>query len=570
MNSVFYILKILPKNFRSKFFLIFVLLILTSVLEFIGISFVVPILAYFSNDVSNINTLFIFKYLPDLKKEDFLFTILFIFLFFFIMKNLFLLLLYYWQNKLTWSVYKNLSLELLNSYLKKPYSFFFSHNSSILINNVIHESKNISLFINKIIVISVEISILIGVGFFLLYFNTLITIFLGLVLIIFYSTFNILTKNKIYNLGQVRLDSSYNQLKGLQQIFSTIKEIKLKSIESVFINIFKININNFCNAAKIQGFFLELPKIFIEIVFIFCILLLTLFFNIFNYDNLNLISVLGLFAVAAFRTIPSVNRILNAKQTIKFLLPSLNNLKDDLNNEKNLENNDLSIGKASTNLSFEDSIIVSGVSYKYPDTNKDILANISFSIKKNEYIGIVGKSGSGKSTLLDLVMGLIIPDKGQILLDKVSINNNLVSWQKRIGYVPQSVVLIDDSIKNNITFGMGSKSNSHNQVIEVCKKAQIYDYINSLEKKFETNVGEKGIKLSGGQIQRLGIARTLFANPEVIIFDEATSSLDLKTEDEFLQGLELLRGKVTLIFVSHRKSSLKYCNKIIDLDEIKL
>jgi ABC-type bacteriocin/lantibiotic exporter with double-glycine peptidase domain len=167
-------------------------------------------------------------------------------------------------------------------------------------------------------------------------------------------------------------------------------------------------------------------------------------------------------------------------------------------------------------------------------------------------------------------MGLFIPDTGQILLDKVSINNNLVSWQKRIGYVPQSVVLIDDSIKNNITFGMGSKSNSHNQVIEVCKKAQIYDYINSLEKKFETNVGEKGIKLSGGQIQRLGIARTLFANPEVIIFDEATSSLDLKTEDEFLQGLELLRGKVTLIFVSHRKSSLKYCNKIIDLDEIKL
>jgi ABC-type bacteriocin/lantibiotic exporter with double-glycine peptidase domain len=405
---------------------------------------------------------------------------------------------------------------------------------------------------------------------FLLYFNTLITIFLGLILTIFYFTFNILTKNKIYNLGQIRLDSSYNQLKNLQQIFSSIKEIKLKSIESVFINIFKINTNNFCYAAKIQGFFLELPKIFVEIVFIFCILLLTLFFSYFNYENINLISIFGLFAVAAFRTIPSVNRILNAKQTIKFLLPSLNNLKYDLNNEKKLDNINSGVTKIVKEIYFQDSISLNDVSYKYPDTNIDILTKISLTIKKNEYVGIVGKSGSGKSTLLDLIMGLIIPDKGQILLDKVNINTNLISWQNRIGYVPQSVFLIDDSVKNNISFGMSDKSNNQQQIIEVCKKAQIYDFINSLDRKFETNVGEKGIKLSGGQIQRLGIARALFTNPDVIIFDEATSSLDLRMEDDFLQGLELLRGKVTLIFVSHRKSSLKYCNKIIDLDEIKL
>ena len=199
-----------------------------------------------------------------------------------------------------------------------------------------------------------------------------------------------------------------------------------------------------------------------------------------------------------------------------------------------------------------------------------MLTNISFSIKKNEYVGVVGQSGSGKSTLLDLIMGLIIPDKGQILIDKVNINTNLISWQNRVGYVPQSVFLIDDSIKNNITFGYNSESVDPKQIIDVCKKAQIYDFINSLDKKFETNVGEKGIKLSGGQIQRLGIARALFSNPDIIIFDEATSSLDLKTENEFLEGLELLRGKVTIIFVSHRKPSLKYCNKIIDLDEIKL
>ena len=278
-----------------------------------------------------------------------------------------------------------------------------------------------------------------------------------------------------------------------------------------------------------------------------------------------------MFAVAAFRTIPSVNRILNAKQTIKFLLPSLNNLKDDLNNEKiNVQIINSATFKLNEKLPFENSIDINNVSYKYPNTNKDVLTNLSFSIKKNEYVGVVGQSGSGKSTLLDLIMGLIIPDKGQILIDKVNINTNLISWQNRVGYVPQSVFLIDDSIKNNITFGYNSESVDPKQIIDVCKKAQIYDFINSLDKKFETNVGEKGIKLSGGQIQRLGIARALFSNPDIIIFDEATSSLDLKTENEFLEGLELLRGKVTIIFVSHRKPSLKYCNKIIDLDEIKL
>jgi ABC-type multidrug transport system fused ATPase/permease subunit len=571
MDTFFSILKILPKDFRIKIFIIFILLVITTVFEFLGISLVVPILTYISSGALDENIFFIPKYLPNLNKEDFLLVLLLIFLFFFIIKNLFLLLLYYWQNKFTWLIYNNLSLELLNSYLKKPYKFFFEKNSSVLINNVIQESKNISLIINKAIVILVEISILVGVGSFLLYFNTSITIFLAIVLIIFYLTFNFLTRKKIYNLGQVRIDSSYDQLKNLQQIFSTIKEIKLKSIESVFIKIFKISMNDFCEAAKTQGFFLELPKIFVEIVFIFCILLLTFFFKIFNFENISLISILGLFAVAAFRTIPSVNRILNAKQTIKFLLPSLNNLKDDLNNEKiNVQIINSATFKLNEKLPFENSIDINNVSYKYPNTNKDVLTNISFSIKKNEYVGVVGQSGSGKSTLLDLIMGLIIPDKGQILIDKVNINTNLISWQNRVGYVPQSVFLIDDSIKNNITFGYNSESVDPKQIIDVCKKAQIYDFINSLDKKFETNVGEKGIKLSGGQIQRLGIARALFSNPDIIIFDEATSSLDLKTENEFLEGLELLRGKVTIIFVSHRKPSLKYCNKIIDLDEIKL
>jgi ABC-type bacteriocin/lantibiotic exporter with double-glycine peptidase domain len=390
-------------------------------------------------------------------------------------------------------------------------------------------------------------------------------------LLIFYLTFNFLTKKKIYKLGKVRIDSGYSQLKNLQQIFSTIKEIKLKSIEPVFIKIFKINMSDFCNAAKIQGFFLELPKIFVEIVFIFCIILLTLFFKIFNFENISLISILGLFVVAAFRAIPSVNRILNATQTIKFLLPSLDNLKDDLNNEKiNEEIVNSATSKLNKKLLFENSIDIKNVCYKYPNTNKDVLSNISFSIKKNEYVGVVGQSGSGKSTLLDLIMGLIAPYKGEILIDKVNINNNLISWQNRIGYVSQSVFLIDDSIKNNITFGHNSETVDPNQLIDVCQKAQIYDFINSLDKKFETNVGEKGIKLSGGQIQRLGIARALFSNPDIIIFDEATSSLDLKTENEFLEGLELLRAKVTIIFVSHRKVSLRYCNKIINLDEVKL
>lgn len=572
MKNFILIFSILPKNFKIKTIKIFFLLIITTIFEFLGIGLILPLLNYILNNSLPADIFYIPNFIYNLPKDLLIIFSLLIFLFFFIIKNFFLILLYYLQNKFTWLIYLELSSSLLNSYLKKPYPFFFDKNSSILINNVIIESKNVSLIINKIIILLVEASILIGAISFLLYFNTLITIFLGIILLIFYISFNFVTKNKIYKLGEVRTNSSYEQLKNLQQIFSTIKEIKLKSAESLFVNIFKINTNNFCEAAKTQGLYLETPKIFAEITFIFCLLLLTFVLKVSNFENVNLISTLGLFGVAAFRTIPSVNRILNAKQTISFMLPSLYNLEQDLKSWKinNINNVSSENHKLSKELPFKDSIFVNNISFKYPGDNKNLLTNISLSLKKNEYLGLIGKSGSGKSTLLDLIMGLIDPQKGEILLDKLNIKNNLTSWQNRIGYVPQSVFLIDDSIKNNISFATHNGLVNHNQLIDACKKAQIYEFINNLEKKFETNVGEKGIRLSGGQVQRLGIARALFQNPDIIILDEATSSLDLKTEDEFLQGLELLRGMVTIIFVSHRKSSLKYCNKIIDLDEIKL
>jgi ABC-type multidrug transport system fused ATPase/permease subunit len=561
MKTFFELINLFPKNTRSFIFSIPILLFLTTLLEFASIGLIIPIFNNLSNEKIN-EKLFYIPFFFDLEKDKLIFFLLFIFLFFFIIKNVFLLLLYNLQNKFTWLIYNNLSIRLLKSYLKKSYNFYYEKNSAVLINNVILETKNVSLIIHKTILILVEISVLLGILFFLLYFSPLVTSFLCFILVTFYLVFNKVSKNRLDKLGRVRLNSSYNQTKNLQQIFSSIKEIKLRASETYFSNIFKNHLDIFCYAAEKQGFSLEVPKILIEIAFVLLIILLIFLFKIFQFENLSLIGFLSIFIIAAFRTIPGLNRILNAKQVIKYYTSSLKDLKFDLI-DKSEDNPKKYFIK---NLLFENLIFINKVSYTYPNSKKIILNNISFKIKKNEFIGIIGKSGVGKSTLLDIIMGLITPIKGEVLIDNININLNLSSWQKKIGYVPQSVYLLDDSIKKNIAYGLIIEPKDEVKLIDVCRKAHIFNFINTLPKKFNTTVGEKGIKLSGGQIQRLGIARALYNNPEVLIFDEATSSLDTKTENDFLNSLELLRGKITIIFVSHRKSSLKNCDKIINLE----
>jgi len=300
------------------------------------------------------------------------------------------------------------------------------------------------------------------------------------------------------------------------------------------------------------------------------ILIITVFFYLYSLEIefTSLITSIALFGAAAFRILPSLNRILQAFQDLSFNAPSINIINKEFKNNSIV--NDQINEKKVHKINFTDSININNLSFGYSnDTSKIILNNINLEIKKGDHIGIVGKSGQGKSTFVDLLLGLIKPINGQITIDGIALEN--INFNGMLfGYVPQNIYLTDDSIINNIAFGESKKNINYNNLDDAINNAQLSDFIKNLENGLDTIVGERGVRISGGQLQRVGIARALYRNPDIIILDEATSSLDVETENQFMNSINNLIKNKTLITISHRFNTLKNCNKIYELKDQKL
>ena len=310
---------------------------------------------------------------------------------------------------------------------------------------------------------------------------------------------------------------------------------------------------------------MDAPRLIFEFILIFIAFSSLLYISSLELEILNYLPLIGLYAFAALRLIPSITRILNIFQQIKSMQASLNILKIEFENFKDSSKEKIIDNKIL--IPFNDEIKLNNISFSY---NKDIviLKNFTKIIKKNSILGIIGSSGSGKSTMIDLITGLQFPNTGEIILDnKTNIQKNIVNWQKKIGYVSQSVFLLDTTIKENIAFGEQIEKIDEKKILKSLKDSQLYEYVLSLKDGINTIVGEKGVKISGGQKQRIGIAREIYRNPEVLILDESTSSLDIETENKILDCIIKLKHEKTIIIVSHRENTLKFCDQIIDLNK---
>lgn len=218
-------------------------------------------------------------------------------------------------------------------------------------------------------------------------------------------------------------------------------------------------------------------------------------------------------------------------------------------------------------IEFNDSITLQHVCFAYPETEKDVIHDVSLKIPKNKSIAFIGSSGSGKTTLVDLILGVLTPDSGEILSDRTNVQQNLPAWHDKLGYIPQTIYLLDDSIKNNIAFGMPEKDIDEDKIWEALREAQLETFVKTLPQGVNTQIGEKGVKLSGGQRQRIGIARTLFHNPEILVMDEATSALDNETEQGVMEAVSDLTGTKTMIIVAHRLTTIVNCDLIYEVSE---
>ena len=563
------IFKNLSNSFKKRSILFVIFLICTTILELIGIGIVIPLLEVLSqtNNSFFLNLDLIQKYL-NFDETSLIKVVLLLTLIVYIVKNSLLIFFYFWRNKFIWDVYKYISLKILRNFLKKNIEFFFKKNSTELINTTYLESRNYVNCLNEYFKIISETFLLIAISIFLLIFNFQSTAIILIIIAISSSVILYIYKKRLKILGEKRYEASIGQLKNLQQTFFSIRDIKIKFVEKFFLSKYKESINSYSNTNYLSNSILELPKIFFELIFIFSISIVIFFLvSQNNISNENILTSIGVYALAAFRSFPSVTKLIHAIQQINFLKPSIEkiipNLKDfsdNINKEKNINDE----------ISFLKEITFRKVSYNYPDVKDKVIEDLNFKINKGDFIGLIGKSGEGKTTILDLLMGLIKTKAGEIEVDGRSIYQNLHSWQKKIGYVSQSTILLDDDIKNNIAFGVPAEQIDEKKLLESLKNAQLLEFVLSLPNKLETKVGERGVSLSGGQIQRIGIARELYRDPSLILLDEATSALDTATEKEFLDCLKILNKKMTIIFVSHRESALINCNKILHLKRKKL
>jgi len=386
----------------------------------------------------------------------------------------------------------------------------------------------------------------------------------GLVIFLF-------SKRKINILGQNRIIFDGQINKHVYQGLFSAKDVKILDRENDLIEQVNDNVSKLSRVNQIFQFLAGLPKFLFEILIVFVFVTLVIFMISINRDMIEIVQYLGVFAIASFRIVPAAIRIFTAMQQIKYRQPTVNLLSEELNlNTDSFEYENTKTKNSKISKKFNNKINLSNLNFTYPSRQEFSLSDISMTIKKGDFIGIVGQTGSGKSTLINLFTGLLKPKSGKIEVDECDIFSGLSDWHRKIGYVPQSIYLTDDTIKKNIAFGLKESDIDHNLINQAVEKANLNELLQNLPNGIETFVGEKGIRISGGQLQRVGIARALYRNPEILVLDEATSSLDFITEKKIMDSIQLLKREKTLIIVTHRLSSVENCDKVFFIDKGKI
>ena len=561
------ILEILDYKKKREFKILVVLMFVAMVLETIGISSMIPLINYFTNEnilaSHNINFQ---QFLLEIgiSQENILNFILIFIIVVFLIKNLYMGLYGWLESRFAYKVRFDLGSRLFDKYLNSQYLFHVENNSSNLTTKIVHETSIYGSALVHLSALLTEILIIFGIVTFLLIIRpseTLILIFIGFATSF---TFYLGLKKIISRLGKRREIAQKVQMKSLQQGLGAIKDIIIYKAQKKFINIFYSDSNNMANVAYKMYFLQKLPKIWFEITTIALITFIIFVLSLQKLETTTIMATISIFLVSSLKIIPSINRILISIQNIKYSEPSFNSLLADLKlkNSNEIKAND----KEDEKIKFEKEISFKNVYFSYPKTYKQVLKNVSFSIKKNEFIGIVGETGTGKSTLVDLLIGLIPPDEGSIEIDGKKISKNSYFWKNNLGYVPQNLYLLDDSIKNNIALGYKKDEVSSSQIQNSINNSQLTKFVSKLQNGLETNVGERGVKISGGEKQRIGIARALYNNPEILVFDEATSNLDLETESKILEILLKFKKKKTIVFITHREHSLNICDRVFRIE----
>lgn len=551
--------KLLPLNIKIKLFSLLFLSVLTALIELLSIGSIPLFINHIVSDTLELKLLdFNFeKFLIFLPFDNISIKFSFFIILVFFIKFIYLIYFNYFELNLNKQIQIYLSKKLYNSYVNRNYLFHLKNNTSDLIRNVLTETSSASTYLISILNVFKEFLIILTISFLVVLFNpltSLMIIFFGIILLII---FYFLTNKLLKKLSEKKIKFISSMIKHFNETFDLIKEIKIYSKEQIFKNNFYSIKSNFENTLYKRDFIVKLPKIIFEFMGIVLIVILLVISTLQQEYSSKLIASLSVLTIAIIRLLPSFNQLSSSLGNLSSLRISL----DIIFKEILISNNDQYIDYSKKNfyektkngelISFEN------VKFSYDKETNIGLKNISFSINKNEMIGIVGRSGSGKTTIVSLLLKLIKPQDGKIkFLDDKTL----------CAYVPQDIVLTDDTLESNIAFAENNYQINENKLKDSIIKSDLTSFVSSHQKGADLILGERGVRVSGGEKQRIGLARAIYQDKPVIVFDEATSSLDNQTEKNILDSIIKIRKEKTLIIIAHRISTLKNCDKVIYIE----
>ena len=537
---------------------------LASILETLGIASIFPLINFLTDQEKSISYLDNFFINFTFFGSNYIIFLICIIFLVYLIKNIFLSFYYWFENKFAYNTRFNLGVRLYKGYLMRPYKFHLKNNSSILVTKIVQETSIFGSAIMNLSALITEIMVVIGITSLLLVIKPYETFYVIIIILSASIIFYYFTKKKTFQLGKSLVATQKSTMKILNESLRSLQEIIIFRASEYFYKLFKSKSMEVSELGYKMSFINRMPKIWFEMVAIIIISFIIIYSTLQNQSTVSTLGTLGIFFLSALKIIPSINKILVALQSMRYSETAITSLFNDIElfkDQKILSKEDIKLKK----FNFTKKIIFKDIGFKFTSEGNEILKNINFEIKKKEFIAIIGKTGSGKTTFLNLLMGLLEPTSGQITVDDRDIYNDVEKWRSNLGFVPQNINLLDDSLKKNIAYGQLDDLIKETNIKKSIELSQLSTFLKNNKEQLDESIGESGIKISGGQKQRIAIARALYNNPEILIFDEPTSSLDPVTTSKLFDTLKKLNNEKTIILVSHDIKDFNIFDKVYEI-----
>ncbi len=569
------VLDITPNAYRKKIPKLIFFMIISSLLELLSVALIVPFISVILDPDALMENNYVIVICNAFDVSDKYALVLFlsiVLIVAFIVKNIVLLSVRQYQIAYGISLQEELSTKLLRSYLMRPYSFFLDSNTGQLSTRITTDTAAIYTILCSFMTIFAESLTVFTIGCYILYTDIILAIGVLSAAAVCVVVVILGLKNRISSVGMRRMKATYENGKQLLQALNGIKDISVTRRRQHFVDSYTRTYDEKAAQEKAFNFYNMLPERIIEVFFVGSIILIVTFRMRWGTNMTEYVSKLAAFAMAAYRLLPSIGKYTSEFNQLIYYQPVLVSGYNAVKEAENYQNSiQASIVESvqTEQRSFDKELCVNNLTFRYKAELPAVLEELSLCIKKGDAIGLVGESGSGKSTLADVILGLLVAEAGGVYVDGVDVRTIPDTWAHLIGYVPQSVFLVDGSIRENIGFGLDQEDINDDMVWKALEKASLRKFVEGLEEQLDSQVGERGVKLSGGQCQRIAIARALYSQPSILVLDEATSALDNDTETAIMESIENLIGSVTLIIVAHRLTTIRNCNKIYEIKDGK-